>query len=1039
MSTAIPMPVHRSFVLLVALAMALGAIVPVVVPVRARAASATLVLSQVYGGGGNTGAQYTHDFLEIFNRSGAPVSLDGLSLQYASATGTGNLGANSGQLTELSGSIPAGGYRLVQEAAGAGNGFPLPTPDVIDATPINMSGTAGKVALVTGPTGLGCNGGSTACTADQLARIIDLVGYGTANFFEGPAAAPTLSNTTAAVRAEGGCTDTDNNLADFAAAAPVPRNAATPVDPCDGPPADGAPSVTATTPANDAAGIAATTNIDVTFSEAVDVAAGWYAIGCTVSGTHAATESGGPTTFQLDPTIDFTAGETCTVTIEADLVTDADVDDPPDAMAADHAFSFTILDAATCGEASHLIHDVQGSGLTTPINGATVTVEGVVVGDYQGPSPALRGFFLQEEDADTDADPLTSEGIFVFDGNGAVAVAPGDVVNVTGRAAEFGDVTQLSSVTSVIVCASGASVSPAQVTLPVATIGDWERWEGMLADFTQTMTVTENFSLGRFGEVVLSSTGRQFQGTHVTDPGPAAEAVNDLNARTRIVLDDANTSQNADPTRYPTGGLSASNTLRTGATVADLSAVVHQGFGSYRLQPVGPIAFDGASDRPTTPPDVGGRIQVAAFNVLNYFNGDGMGGGFPTSRGAINPFEFERQRTKIIEAIAAMDAEVVGLMEIENDGADANPAIADLVAGLNDEAGAGTYAYVDTGVIGTDEITVAIIYQPEAVSPLGAFAILASSVDPRFDDTLNRPALAQTFTETATGAAFTVAVNHLKSKGSDCGGAPDDQPEHLGGNCNGTRTSAADALGDWLATDPTGSGDGDSIIIGDLNSYRNETPIAALEDDGFTDLHRLHEGDDAYSYVFEGASGYLDHALSNASLTEQVADTATWHINTDEPPVLDYTTTFKSANHVVTLYAPDAFRSSDHDPLLIGLDLATHAPVITSLEVTAGPVEVGDPVDLSASYTDLDGGETHVATVDWGDGTIAAASVDQAADTVAATHAYTDAGLYTVTLTVSDGTLEDSATHAYVVVVDPDGGSVVGAGIVNSPDRKSVV
>jgi len=149
--------------------------------------------------------------------------------------------------------------------------------------------------------------------------------------------------------------------------------------------------------------------------------------------------------------------------------------------------------------------------------------------------------------------------------------------------------------------------------------------------------------------------------------------------------------------------------------------------------------------------------------------------------------------------------------------------------------------------------------------------------------------------------------------------------------------------------------------------------------------------------------------------------------------VLDYTTTFKSANHVVTLYAPDAFRSSDHDPLLIGLDLATHPPVITSLEVTAGPVEVGEPADLAAAYTDLDGGETHVATVDWGDGTVAAGSVDQSADTVAATHAYADAGLYTVTLTVSDGTFEDTATHAYVVVVDPEGGSVVGAGVVNSP------
>src|SRR5688500_12622421 len=192
----------------------------------------------------------------------------------------------------------------------------------------------------------------------------------------------------------------------------------------------------------------------------------------------------------------------------------------------------------------------------------------------------------------------------------------------------------------------------------------------MHADFTQPMTVTENFSLGRFGEVVLSSIGRQFQGTHEAAPGADALAVADLNARTRIVLDDANSSQNADPTRYPTGGLSASNTLRTGATVADLTAIVHQGFGSYRLQPVGEITLDGAASRPTSRPAVGGRIQVAAFNVLNYFNGDGMGGGFPTSRGAETQFEFDRQHDKIVAAISQMDAEVVGLLEFENVGGD---------------------------------------------------------------------------------------------------------------------------------------------------------------------------------------------------------------------------------------------------------------------------------------------------------------------------------------------------------------------------------
>ena len=222
----------------------------------AQAISPDIVISQVYGGGGNSGATYTHDFIELFNRGASSVSLAGWSLQYASATGTGNLGANSGQLTELpSVSLAPGQYLLIQEATNAAVGSPLPTPDVTDGTPINMSGSAGKVALVTSTASLGCNGGSTPCSPAQLAMIVDLIGYGTANFFEG-AAAPGLSNTTSASRASNGCVDTDNNSSDFSADTPNPRNFASPLNLCGG----GGPStniiineVDADTPGTDAA------------------------------------------------------------------------------------------------------------------------------------------------------------------------------------------------------------------------------------------------------------------------------------------------------------------------------------------------------------------------------------------------------------------------------------------------------------------------------------------------------------------------------------------------------------------------------------------------------------------------------------------------------------------------------------------------------------------------------------------------------------------------------------------------------------------
>ena len=321
----------------------LGALCALVVLVAgatpAGAISTGLVISQVYGGGGNTGAQYTNDFVEIFNRGNSPVSLSGWSLQYASATGTGALGANAGQLTELPDvTVAPGQYFLVQEGAGAGNGSPLPAADVVDPTPIAMAAGAGKVALVTGTASLGCNGGSTPCGAAEVARIVNLVGYGNANFFEGAAAAPTLTNTTAAIRNADGCAETDDNGADFTAAA---RRRGRPRARC----TSATPRAPRTWPRRrrrPTAGVAGNANVTITFSEDVTVTGTWYAISCATSGPREATASGGPT-CTLDPTTDFAPGETCTVTVEADLVSDVDLLDPPDAMANDFTFDFTVF------------------------------------------------------------------------------------------------------------------------------------------------------------------------------------------------------------------------------------------------------------------------------------------------------------------------------------------------------------------------------------------------------------------------------------------------------------------------------------------------------------------------------------------------------------------------------------------------------------------------------------------------------------------------------------------------------------------------
>jgi len=783
-------------------------LVALLVPTSASAAG-NVVISQVYGGGGNSGAPLTHDFVELFNRSGSSVSLDGWSIQYASATGTGNFGANSGQLAPLSGSIAPGKYLLVQLAGGA-NGSPLPVADIIDSDgPINMSSTAGKVALASQATTLGCNGGSTTCSAAALAAIVDLVGYGSANFFEGAGAAPTLSNTLAAFRADGGQTDTDSNVADFASGTPAPRTSGSPPPP------------------------------------------------------------------------------------------------PPAAP------------FGSCGDDTETsISSIQGSGSSAALTGSR-TIEGVVVGDYQGPGQ-FNGYFVQEETPDQDSDPMTSEGIFVFSGSNVDNVGMGDLVRVRGNAGEFSGMTQISGVNAVAVCSTGASVPPTTVSLPVADIGDHERYEGMLVQYAQTLTATEVFNLGRFGEVLLSGVGRLYTPTAVAEPGAPAQAVMAENARSRIVLDDGDNRQNIDPTLYPQGGLSATNTLRVGDTLPGLTGILEFRFGAYRIQPVGPVAFEQTNLRPAAAAAVGGNLKIASFNVLNYFNGDGLGGGFPTSRGAETQLELDRQEAKIVSALTAIDADVFGLMEIENDGGPTS-ALAELTAALNAATAPGTYAYIDTGVIGTDAIKVALIYKRAAVAPLGDWKILTSAVDPRFDDTRNRPALAQTFRHLGSGEALTVAVNHLKSKGSACAGDPDTGDGS--GNCNVTRTLAAAALADWLATDPTGSGDPDAMIIGDLNSYTFESPIATLEAKGYTNLVRKYGGFTAYSYVFQGESGYLDHALATSSLEAQVTGATEWHINPDEPTVLDYNVNFKSANQVNTLYDDGPYRSSDHDPVIVGVQL----------------------------------------------------------------------------------------------------------------------
>jgi len=576
------------------------------------------------------------------------------------------------------------------------------------------------------------------------------------------------------------------------------------------------------------------------------------------------------------------------------------------------------------------IHEVQGEGLFSPIDGQIVLIEGIVVGDFQD---TADGFYVQEEDADADANELTSEGVFVY-APGEMDVAEGDLVRVEGEVDEFFDLTQVDNISSIEILENGQTLpSLSEVTLPLPNEDFLERYEGMRVDFTQTLFITNTFLLGRGGELGLSSGDRLYQPTHIFEPGAMADALAMTNELNQIIIDDASTEQNPDPTLFPTGGLSFDNSVRGGDEVSNIKGVLTyawSGFNlggnstnAYRVYVTENPVFEATNPRLDSPEEVGGTFKIASFNVLNYFNGDGMGGGFPTPRGADTPEEFNRQRDKIINAIAIMDADVVGLIEIENDGYDENSAIADLVDGLNAQMGEGTYAYVNPGVaqIGTDEIAVGFIYKPTTAGLNGDAAILDSSVAPTFNDDKNRPALLQTFVELSSGNSVNIAVNHFKSKGSPCDDVGDPNAGDGQGNCNGVRTDAAIALANWMATDPTNSGSEFNLITGDLNAYAMEDPISALIDAGYTDLINEYIGQTGYTFQFDGRWGYLDYAMANSPLVEFVTGTTAWHINADEPAVMDYNVEFKSENQVESFYDPAAFRSSDHDPVIVGLSL----------------------------------------------------------------------------------------------------------------------
>lgn len=673
--------------------------------------------------------------------------------------------------------------------------------------------------------------------------------------------------------------------------------------------------------------------------------------------------------------------------------------------------------AETSGEANdgggsgeptaRLISEIQGTGSASLLIGNYVLVSAVVT------YTTSNGFFLQEEDADADGDALTSEGIFVFTG-GAPTVVSGDTVDVAGTVEEFFGMTQLGG--GVEVTRTGTTTLPTAADIQLSrNAANYEQYEGMRISVTsgienERVTIIENFNFDRFGDITVSA-GTQTQATQLFDAQTQSDEISahiEGNLNNRLVITDGTSSQNPDSYSYVAnttagddgdGILSAGDdftaegpTLRLGAEMnSAIEGVLTYEFGEFKVLVDGTLDIDETTNsgaRQDTPDDVGGDIQVASFNVLNYFTtfsgGTGPNGDL-NPRGADSQEEFDRQTAKIVEAMIKTGAEVFALQEIENNGFGDASAIAALVDALNAKAlaeGTGAvYAYVNPlggdGFLGTDAIMTGMVYDTTKLTLVHAdglvfneasaadtFAIAdflnsyVSSSDQVGDFQRNRPTTIATF-EDADGEVFTVASSHFKSKGDsnlqdladgvqsalDSGSVPAGEvaavtaalaaliadPNFDQGNgqayWNQVRADAAGELAAYLdttyAADLAGQGitDADYLLMGDFNAYAEEDPVQAVRDDaGYIDLIDQFIGqEDAYSFVFDGQQGTLDQALATSSLANQVTGLTEWHINADEPDLLNYDQDFNDPG----FFNVDPFASSDHDPVIIGLDLGS--------------------------------------------------------------------------------------------------------------------
>ncbi|WP_074432068.1 MULTISPECIES: ExeM/NucH family extracellular endonuclease, partial [Corynebacterium] len=821
-----------------AIALAAGTVSVVAPTASAATDGSNVVINEVYGGGGNSGAKFTHDFVELYNPTDAPIDLTGWTVTQRSTSDTGNGSAT------LSGSIPAKGYYLIQGAKGNGGTEPLPTPDAI-----------GKGLTFGGS-------GAIARIIDSNSNVVDLVGWGGAKPSEGSPAGKT-KNSESVQRKEVGV-DSDNNANDFIVAEPTPQNSGnageTPVDPTPEDPTDPTP------------------------------------------------QPEQPQPGEITP-----------------------------------------------------IAEIQGTSAKSPLEGKTVTTEGVVTAVYD--EGGKNGFFLQTAGTGTAKNPGdASDGIFVYMGGNQNFPKTGDSVQVTGSVSEYYSQTQIT--VSSLSTLDEALEPPKAIEIDALPAGDEARepYEGMLVR-PKSYTVTNNYTLNTHGDLGLAPGDKAFRNpTDVIVPDKAEVAeMNAQQAAEVVYLDDGRTrdyfrKDKNTPLPYIVTSDGGVKSIRTGDQVTfQTDVVVDYSFDQWRFQPLQPITGKNtAEELPITwedsratsynvPDTVEGDNTIGFFNVLNYFtslgkdesgcksyndmNGDPVATNRCKVRGAYSPEAFQNQQAKIVTAINKLDAHVLGLSEIENgarvtgDVAQRDNALANLVKELNEAAGENKWDYVKSpSELGTAEdfIRVGFIYQPAQVEPVGESRIFD---DPAFTRMARQP-LAQEFNTVNRDddENFVAVVNHFKSKGSVVNG--DKATGDGQGNNANVRVAQAQALldhmdkqDDWQEL-PT-------FLVGDFNAYTMENALNTLRGNGYTLVH--HEKDfPQESYQFNGQLGSLDHVFANEAAMTLVQDSAVWNINGDESVAFEYSRRnynaqdfFGDGDDPYYGYG-NPFRSSDHDPVKVG-------------------------------------------------------------------------------------------------------------------------